>query len=99
MRCAQCGTKIRREKVRRLLSNPRLRELVARHKEIHVSVRDDDGWSGVKFPPDVDQVRFECTGEIKDLQRLHALYDLFAEILNTLCHIDSAYEDDPQLVL
>jgi hypothetical protein len=34
-------------------------------------------------------------GIIKDLHHLRGLYDLFAEILDHLCHIGSAYEDDP----
>ncbi len=36
---------------------------------------------------------------IKDLRQLRSLYYLFAEILNHLCHIGSAYEDDPKLSL
>jgi hypothetical protein len=32
---------------------------------------------------------------IKDLDRLRALFDLFAEVLHQLCVIGSAYESDP----
>jgi hypothetical protein len=36
---------------------------------------------------------------IKDIARLKALYDLFAEVLDHLCKIGSTYENDPGVVL
>jgi hypothetical protein len=47
----------------------------------------------------VDELRFIVAGVITDIDRLKSLYELFAEALHQLCHIGSAYEDDPQLVL
>ena len=41
----------------------------------------------------------EVGGVIRDVAVLKGLFDLFAEVLNTLCHIGSAYENDPQLSL
>ncbi len=38
-------------------------------------------------------------GVIKDTERLKQLFDLFAEVLNHLCQIGSAYEDDPGMEL
>ena len=47
------------------------------------------------FPQQTDELCFTALGVIKDVDRLKRLYDLFAETLHTLCHIGSAYEDDP----
>ena len=47
--------------------------------------------------PGVDELYFSVVGVIKDAERLKSLYYLFAEVLNQLCHIGSAYENDPQL--
>jgi hypothetical protein len=41
----------------------------------------------------------QVAGVVKDVDRLKLLYELFAETLNHLCHIGSAYEDDPKLAL
>jgi hypothetical protein len=38
-------------------------------------------------------------GVIRDLDRLKTLYELFAETLNQLCLMGSAYEKDPQVEL
>jgi hypothetical protein len=81
----------------RMLGNPILRELIQKQPEIYFHVQDDEGWFGTTFPEGVDELRFQVVGVIKDIERLKALYLLFAETLNTLCHIGSAYEDDPKL--
>ncbi|MCU0491002.1 MAG: DUF3137 domain-containing protein [Chloroflexaceae bacterium] len=85
--------------VRRLLHNPRLRRLIDAQPEISLSVEDDDGWFGKHFPEGVDELRFLAHGTITDLTRLKALYDLFAEVLHSLCQIGSAYEEDPHVQL
>jgi len=77
--------------------NPRIRELIEAQPLIYLIVRDDEGWFGPQFPDGVDELCFTAAGIIKDVDRLKALYELFAESLNQLCHIGSAYEDDPKL--
>ena len=78
--------------VRQLFSNPRIRELIAKQPDIQFSVKDDEGWFGAKFPEGVDELHFVAHGVIKDLERLRAIYDLFAETLDQLCRIGAAYE-------
>lgn len=85
--------------IRRLLKNPKLRGLIAAQPKIRLRIKDDEGWFGQDFPEAVDELYFESRGVIKDLERLRLLYDLFAETLNTLCHIGSAYQDDPHIHL
>jgi hypothetical protein len=85
-------------KVRALFGGERIRRLVSAQRSIRFEVKDDEGWFQQKFPDGVDELYFSAAGVIKDLGRLRLLFDLFAETLNQLCHIDSAYEDDPELI-
>lgn len=85
--------------LRALFANPRIRQLIEMQPEIELTVKDDEGWFGTHFPDGVDELYFCVSGIIKDVDRLKSLYHLFAEILNHLCHMGSAYENDPQLEL
>ena len=82
-------------KVRRLLSNARIRELIDAQPGICFEVKDDEGWFGRKFPEGVDELYFVTGGVITDVERLRLLYELFAETLQELCRMGSAYEDEP----
>lgn len=85
-------------KLREFFSNAELRELIHLQPSIHLEIRDDEGIFGVHFPEGVDELYFSTVGVIKDIERLKDLFTLFGGILNYLCHIGSAYEDDPGLV-
>lgn len=82
-------------KVKQLLANARVRELIASQKDIQFGVQDDEGWFGPRFPEGVDELHFTVVGVIKDIERLKRLYELFAETLDELCRIGSAYESAP----
>ena len=86
-------------KLRQLFANARIRELIAGQKDINFSVRDDEGWFGATFPEGVDELVFLVVGIIKDVDRLKHLYELFAETLDELCRIGSAYQSDPGVQL
>jgi hypothetical protein len=85
--------------IRRLLANARIRALFEAQPEISLEVKDDEGWFGSHFPEGVDELHFQVVGTIKDVEWLKALYGLFAEILQELCRIGSAYADDPGVTL
>jgi hypothetical protein len=78
-----------------LFSNPRIRDLISQQPEICFTVKDDEGWFGPKFGENVDELRFTCHGVIKDVQRLKLLFSLFAETLEQLCRMGTAYVEDP----
>jgi hypothetical protein len=82
-------------RLRRLFANPKIRDLISAQKDIDFSVKDDEGWFGPKFPEGVDELAFLVVGVIKDIERLKHLYELFAETLDELCRIGSAYQSDP----
>ncbi len=80
-------------KVRALFADPKLRELIASQPQIHFEVKDDERWFGKKFPEGVDELYLQVVGVIKDVERLQQLFALFAETLDQLCRIGSAYEE------
>ena len=84
-------------RVRELLSNPKIRELIARQPKLHFTVKDDEGWFGATFPEGVDELYFQVVGVIKDVERLKLLYELFAETLEQLCRMGAAYKESPDV--
>lgn len=86
-------------RLRSLFSSRRMREVLQRQPAVHLSVKDDEGWLGTRFPDRVDVLTFVVVGVIKDIERLKALYELFAVTLDELCRIGAAYESDPEVRL
>jgi hypothetical protein len=86
-------------KLRQLFANPKIRQLIDAQKDIDFSVKDDEGWFGTTFPDGVDELLFQVPGIIKDIERLKLLYELFAETLDELCRMGSAYRSDPDVTL
>jgi hypothetical protein len=82
-------------KLRQLFANARLRSLLEVQRSIHFTVKDDEGFFGAHFPHGADELYFSVVGVMKDIDRLKALYELFAETLQTLCEMGSAYDHDP----
>jgi hypothetical protein len=52
-----------------------------------------------KYPEDVDVLTLEVPGRVDTLSRLERIFELFSEVLHTMCHLGSAYEDDPNIIL
>ncbi len=86
-------------KVRAFCGNAALRQKLSAQKSITLSVEDNEGWFGPKFPPDTDELRVVVRGHLKDTERIKELFDLFAEALDQLCAIGAAYEKNPGLSL
>lgn len=86
-------------KVRAFCGNASLRQKLSAQKSITLSVEDNEGWFGPKFPPDTDELRLVVLGHLKDPDRIKELFDLFAEALDQLCAIGAAYEQKPGLSL
>lgn len=87
------------DKVRELFTHAPLRQLILAQPRLHLQVKDDEGWFGPDFPEGVDELQFQVSEVIKDVARLKSLYQLFALTLHLLCHLGSAYEDDPRINL
>ena len=87
------------DKVKQLLTNGNIRDLLELQPSVYFEVKDNEGMFGPEFPERVDELYFQVVGVVKDVERLKNLYNLFSEILNHLCHIGSAYKDDPNMSL
>lgn len=87
------------EKLRRLFANPKIRELIQAQPDITFSIFDSEGFWGPKFPENTDELSFAVYGVITDIARLKQLFELFAETLDELCRIGSAYQTKPDLDL
>jgi hypothetical protein len=74
-------------KVRALLANPKIRELIQAQPYIDLKS------SGRRH----DVLHFQESNLIDDVQRLKSLFELFGEALNQLCHIGSASEEAPNV--
>lgn len=86
-------------KLKKLFASETIRTLVLNQKDIHLEIKDDEGWLATKFPTDVDELYVQFSGVVKDGARLKAAFALCREILNQLVEIGSAYERDPNLTL
>jgi hypothetical protein len=82
-------------KVRSLFANPEIRALIEAQPEIHLELKDDEGFFRQRFPEGIDELVFHVRGVLKDVGRLRKLFDLFAAVLDELCRIGSAAPDDP----
>ncbi len=86
-------------KLRTLFANSKIRQLIELQPDICLEIKDDEGWFSKSFPEGVDELYFCVVGVIKDIDLLKALFDLYAEVLNQLCLMGSAYESNPQVEL
>ena len=55
-----------------LLADRTIRGLIQDQPRFRLEVRDNEGWFGPEFPADVDELRFQVVGIIKDVERLKA---------------------------
>lgn len=86
-------------RIRRLFEDEQVKSLLRAQPRVNLEVRDDEGWFGADYPDGVDVLIFEATGIITDTEQLKQLFELFAAVLQRLCHIGSAYERDPRIEL
>jgi hypothetical protein len=86
-------------KVMNLFAEVKLRQMIKDQPKIRLEVKDNEGWFGPQFPENVDELRFQVAGVIKDTERLKALFDLFAVVLDQLCRIGSASKQEPGVEL
>jgi hypothetical protein len=86
-------------KLRQLFEDQDVRRLLERQKEVVLSVKDDEGWFGQRFPAGTDELECVFHGLISDKQRLKDAFELFGVTLERLCRIGAAYESDPGIEL
>ncbi len=82
-------------KVKELFAPQKIRELIAWQANIELRNNVDDTWVSHPFHEGLSELYLEIPGIVKNPDQLKDIYELFAAILNHLCHLGSAYEDDP----
>jgi hypothetical protein len=80
-------------RIRELLSSSAIKLLMHKQPRFRITVKDDEGFFGDDYGYEVDLLEFRVAEVIKDVPRLHALFDLFALLLDELCARGRAYED------
>lgn len=85
--------------VRRFCGSRALRQAMLAQKSFDLSVKDDEGWFGPKYPPGTDLLSVTVSGHLTDPERIRALFELFSEALEQLCAIGAAYEKKPGMTL
>jgi hypothetical protein len=86
-------------RVRRLFEDEAIRRLIQSQPAINLEARGGDGPFGATLPEGVDELVLRAPGFVTDAARLRKLFALFALILDRLCAIDSAREDEPGVSL
>lgn len=83
-------------KLKRMFENPYIRDLLSFESNMQFMLRKEAPlFQKPRFPDNVNEVYYHAATIIKDLDRLHDLYELFAETLDHLCAIGTAYKDYP----
>ena len=86
-------------KLKMLFEHEPIRQLISYQPRIDLKIRpDEDKAFQPKFPPDINELYYQTFGVITDIPQLLDLYELFAQMLDHLCEIGTAYEDDPGVV-
>ncbi|WNJ18338.1 DUF3137 domain-containing protein [Pontibacter sp. G13] len=84
-------------KLQMMFANPKIRQLISFQPKIILQLKREAGlFQKPPFPKDVNELYYQVGGILKNLEQLHDLFDLFAETLDHLCAIGTAYEDDPK---
>ena len=77
------------DKIKWLLNDPELKQLIHQQPDIHLGLcRSKDG----RY-----RLYFKCSGTMKKIERLKALFALFSATLERLVQLDSGYQNDPNL--
>jgi len=86
-------------RVRSLFEDPAIRRLIQSQPAINLEARGDDGPFGAALPEGVDELVLRAPGFLTDAAQLRRLFALFALLLDRLCAIASAREDEPGVSL
>ncbi|MEM8887431.1 MAG: DUF3137 domain-containing protein [Bacteroidota bacterium] len=82
-------------KLQSLFNNQRLRELIHWQPDIHLKNIVDEEWKLDEEQKGLSVLEFKIMGLISNPNRLHDLYELFAELLEQLVAIGSSHPEGP----
>lgn len=85
--------------VQALFGNEEIRSLMLYNRQLRLEIKDDEGWLGPDFPESTDELICQMQGELRDEERLKALFQLFSEVLSELERLGEATAADPGIRL
>lgn len=85
--------------VRRLFEDADIRRLIQSQPSINLEARGGDGPFGASLPEGVNELVLRAPGYLTDAGQLRRLFALFALMLDRLCLMGSAREDEPGVTL
>jgi len=86
-------------RIRLLLSDDKMLELIQSQPDIFLQTRDDEGVFKSRLPVGIHEILFESRGVLKDAEKIKNLFELFALTLKRMVLIDSADEREPGIKL
>ena len=87
------------ETVTQLLSNAELKRLIQQQPNIHLEIKDNDGFWQNRLPVGTRELYFRCDGVIKETRLLKSLFELFCQTLDQLVEVGVAAADPPNVRL
>ncbi|WP_051365764.1 hypothetical protein, partial [Flavobacterium saliperosum] len=76
-------------KIKSLLQNQKIRSLIETQKEVNLEISNQKGVWESELPKKQLELQFYADGEIKDMEHLKSLLNLFKELLDNLYQIKS----------
>jgi len=76
-------------KIKSLLQNQKIRTLIETQKEVNLEISNQKGVWENKLPEKEFELQFYADGEIKDIEHLKSLINLFQELLDNLYQMKS----------
>jgi hypothetical protein len=89
----------RSDGVIRLLQDEQIRRLLLDSSGVTLTIKDDEGFFGARYPKGVDILQARKSGIIRDLEELKRLFALFAVVLDRLVETGLAFARDPGMKL
>lgn len=86
-------------KVKQLLSNATIRNILMQLREVNLKVRTQEGIFGNQLPENVSELFFKAEDVIIIPEKLKLLTELFSEVLDQLCIIECAKSENPNIRL
>lgn len=72
------------EWIKKLFSNPKIRELIKLQPKIKLEIKQSEGIFGPRFSENEGELYFVIPGVLKEISLLKGLFELFSEVLETL---------------
>ena len=86
-----------KDKIKKILKDEKLKELIQSQPKISFKIKDDEGWFGKYFPEGTDELYFECSDIIKEKNQIKSLFELFSLCLDILVKMKLAYKETPKI--